>query len=78
MNEQRKDRYLYIYICTYTHTVCVCVCVCVYNGMLFILKKKKETLPFATICMDPVGIMLNETRQTEKNKHHMISLIYEI
>ena len=40
--------------------------------------KKKETLPFATICMDPVGITLSETRQTEKDKHHMISLICEI
>ena len=40
--------------------------------------KKKETLSFATICMDPVGVMLSETRQTEKDKHHMISLIREI
>ena len=76
MNKEKTDICISIYV--HIHTLYVCVCVCVYNGMLFILKKKKETLSFATICVDPVGIMLNETRQTEKNKYHMISLIYEI
>ena len=36
-------------------------------------KKKNETLPFATTCME--GIMLSEISQAEKAKYHMISLI---
>ena len=37
--------------------------------------KTKEILLFATIWMDLEGIMLSETRQTEKVKHSMVSLI---
>ena len=37
--------------------------------------KKKEILPSATTQMDLEGIMLSEISQTEKDKHHMISLI---
>ena len=37
--------------------------------------KKNEILPFATTWMDLEGIVLNELSQTEKDKHHMISLI---
>ena len=33
-------------------------------------------LPFVTAWMDHEGIMLGEINQTEKDKHHMISLIY--
>ena len=35
--------------------------------------KNKETLSFVTTWMDLEGIMLSET---EKDKYHMISLIY--
>ena len=38
--------------------------------------KKNEILPFATAWMDLEGIMLSEINQTEKDKYHMISLIY--
>ena len=40
--------------------------------------KKKETLPFATVWMDLENIMLSEITQSEKDKYHMISLIYGI
>ena len=37
--------------------------------------KKKEILPFVTMCMDLEGIMLNEINQIEKDKYCMFSLI---
>ena len=40
--------------------------------------KKNRILPFATTWMDLEGIMLSEISQTEKDKHHVISLICEI
>ena len=40
--------------------------------------KKKEFLPFATAWMELEGIMLSEISQSEKDKYHMISLIYGI
>ena len=40
--------------------------------------KKNENLPFATAWMDMGGIMLNEKKQSEKGKYHMISLIHGI
>ena len=39
--------------------------------------KKKEILPFVTIWMDLEGIMLSEISQTQKDKHHMFSLLCE-
>ena len=36
---------------------------------------KNEILPFAITWMELEGIMLSEISQSEKNKHHMISLI---
>ena len=39
------------------------------------VKKKMEVLPFVVIWMDPENIMLSETSQPEKDKHHMVSLI---
>ena len=41
-------------------------------------KKINEILPFATSWKDVKGVMLSEISQTEKNKYHMISLIYGI
>ena len=40
--------------------------------------KKNEILPFATIWMVLECIMLREISQSEKDKHHMISLICRI
>ena len=39
--------------------------------------KKNEILPSATTWMDPKGIMLSETSQTEKDKYCMIHLYVE-
>ena len=48
-----------------------------YNGIL-LSHKKKETLPFVTAWMDLESIMLSEIRHSERDKYHMISLIYGI
>ena len=40
--------------------------------------KRKKILPFKTLWMDLENIMLSEISQSEKDKHHMISLIREI
>ena len=40
--------------------------------------KKKEILSFATAWMNLEDIMLSKLSQTEKDKHHMTTLIYEI
>ena len=37
--------------------------------------KKKKVLPFVIVWMDLENLMLNEIRQSEKDKYHMISLI---
>ena len=49
-------------------------CDYIHNGIL--LSHKKNELPFATTWMDLGGIMLSEISQSEKDKYHMISLIY--
>ena len=38
-------------------------------------KRKEGILPFTTTWMDLQGLTLSEISQTEKDKHHMISLI---
>ena len=40
--------------------------------------KNNEILTFATMWMELEGIMLSEVRQSEKNKYHMISLIWNL
>ena len=40
--------------------------------------KKKKILAFATVCMDLDTVMLSEISQSEKDKYHVISLIYGI
>ena len=40
--------------------------------------KKKEFLPFATAWIELESIMQSEITQSEKDKYHMISLIYGI
>ena len=37
--------------------------------------KKNGIIPFMTTWMDLEGIMLSEISQTEKDKHHVISLL---
>ena len=48
-----------------------------HNGIL-LSHKKKKSLPFATAWLDLESIMLREISQSEKHKHHMISLICRI
>ena len=52
--------------------MCVCVCVCVCVMEYYSTIKKNEILPFAMTWMELGNIMLSET---EKDKHHMISLV---
>ena len=40
--------------------------------------QKKKILPIVTAWMDMDSIMLSEISQSEKDKYHMISLIYRI
>ena len=40
--------------------------------------KKNESLPFATMWMEPAGIKLSKISQSEKDKYHMISLIWNL
>ena len=40
--------------------------------------KKNEIMPFAATWMDLEIIILSEVSQTEKDKYHMISLIFGI
>ena len=65
-----------IYIHTYIY-MCMCIYIYVSNGILLSLKKN-EILPFAATWMDLEGIVLSEISQTEKDKHHMTSLIHGI
>ena len=37
--------------------------------------KKKEIVPFVTAWMDMESVMLSEISQSEKDKHHMTSLV---
>lgn len=45
----------------------------IYKVEYYLAIQKKEILLFATIQMDPEGIMLSDTSQAEKDKYHMIS-----
>lgn len=46
----------------------------IYNVVLFSHKKDK-IISFATAWLDLEGVMLSEISQTEKDKHHVISLM---
>ena len=58
-----KEDVIYIYIYIYIY----------YSAI-----KKKEIMPFAAAWMDLEIIVLSEVNQSEKDKYHMISLIYGI
>ena len=47
----------------------------IYDGILLSHKKNNEKMPFAATWMQLEIIILNEVRQKEKDKYHMISLI---
>ena len=55
-----------VYTHTHTHT---------HTGILAI---KKEIMPFAPTWMQLEIIMVSEANQKEKDKYHMVSLIYGI
>ena len=46
-----------------------------HKGMLLSHKKKKVIMPFSATWMDLERLIWNEVSQTEKDKHHMISLV---
>ena len=58
-----------IYIHTHTHTH-------IYTVEYYLATKNNEILSF--VFMDLEGIMRNEVSQLDKDKNHMISLIYGI
>ena len=57
---------------------CVCLCVYIYIMEYYSAIKKNEIMPFAATCMHLEIIILSEVSQTEKDKYHMISLMYGI
>ena len=46
-----------------------------YTVEYYLVIKKNEILPFATMWMELEGMMLSEISQSEKDKYHMTSLI---
>ena len=72
---------MYINIHTHTHTYTHTqrhIHIHTYTMESYSAIKMKEILPFATIWIDPEGIMLSEISQTEKDKYHMISFIWNL
>ena len=50
----------------------------IYNRILLSHKKKTKIMHFAATWIELEILKLSEASQTEKDKYHMISLIYEI
>ena len=50
----------------------------IYTMEYYLDVKKKKVLPFAAVWMDLENIMLSEISLSEKDKYHMIPLIYGI
>ena len=60
--------YIYVYMCVYTHTYI----------MEYYTAIKNEILPFALMWMEIEGIILSKISQSEKNKYHLISLMWNL
>ena len=60
---------MYVYTHTHTHT---------HTMEYYSAIKKNEILPFATMWMELEGIMLSKMSQSEKDKYHMISLMWNL
>ena len=50
----------------------------IYTMEFYLAIKKKKILPFTTIWMDVENIMLSEISQSEKDKYHMISHMWNL
>ena len=50
----------------------------IYTMAYYSAIKKNKIMPFAATWMELETVILSEVSQKEKNKHHMISLIYGI
>ena len=50
----------------------------IYTTEYYSAIKKNEIMPFAATWMDVESVIVSEVSQTEKEKYHMISLIYGI
>ena len=50
----------------------------IFLKVILSLIKKNEIMPFAVTLMDLEIVILSEVSQTEKDKYHMISLIWGI
>ena len=50
----------------------------IYTMEFYSAIKKKKILPFTTIWMDVENIMLSEISQSEKDKYHMISHMWNL
>ena len=50
----------------------------IYTMDYYSAMKKNEIMPFAATWMDLGTVILSEVSQTEKDKYHMISLIWGI
>ena len=40
--------------------------------------KKKKILPFVTLWMNPENIVLSEIRESEKDKHYIITYLWNL
>ena len=67
MNEWKHVVYRYTHTHTHTHTL-----------EYYLAIKKKKRMPLIAIWMDLEIIILSEVSQTEKNKYHMILLLWGI
>ena len=50
----------------------------IHNGIFFSSIQENKTMPFAAIWMDLEIIILSEVSQTEKDKYHMVSHMWNL
>ena len=65
------------------HTLLSVNILCVHGGLRYIRNEDPrlrgdEDPPFTSAWMEPEGMMLSEASQSEKDNHHMVSLIQGI